>query len=78
MKVIELEQKLDDQIRENESQKKLQEMKEKQISDLRASHSQLNFQVEGKLEESAENMNQLLLCNKTLMIEKEAMIKKME
>ena len=48
------------------------------MTDLRTSHSQLNFQVEGKLEESAENMNQLLLANKTLTLEKEAINKKME
>ena len=51
-------------------------MKQKEISDLRQSHSQLNFQVEGKLEESAENMNQLILKNKTLTLEKEALYKK--
>lgn len=78
MRVIELEQKLEDQQRETETQKQLQKMKEQQITDLRTSHSQLNFQVEGKLEESAENMNQLLLTNKTLTLEKEASHKKME
>ena len=53
-------------------------MKEKTISDLRTSHSQLSFQVEGKLEESHENMNQLLITNKTLTLEKEEILKKME
>ena len=53
-------------------------MKERQISDLRTSHSTLSFQVEGKLEESAETMNQLLLANKTLTLEKEALLKKTE
>ena len=76
MKVLELEQKLQNEKMENDAQKKYQEMKQKEITDLRASHSQLNFQVEGKLEESAENMNQLILKNKTLTLEKEALYKK--
>ena len=43
MKVLELEQKLQNEKMENDAQKKYQEMKQKEISDLRASHSQLNF-----------------------------------
>ena len=43
MKVLELEQKLQNERMENDAQKKYQEMKQKEITDLRASHSQLNF-----------------------------------
>ena len=74
LRVIELEQKVEDSIREKERQVELNKLMEKQIEEMRNRYDLVQSQVEVSLSQSHENMGKIIHENKKLEAQNDKLI----
>ena len=78
MRVISLEQEVEDGKREVERVLELNKMAEKRLENLKREKSQIQEQVEAKLTASNDNMGTILQENKNILAKNEELVKKSE
>ena len=78
MRVISLEQEVEDGKREVERVLELNKMTEKRLENLKREKSQIQEQVEAKLIASNDNMGTILQENKNILAKNEELVKKSE